>query len=512
MAQLNVFQKEPNIYITEAASPPPTPSGGPLGVGAMFGVAEWGPVGVATPVYSFAEWQRIFGGYVSATYPSYKQVKKFFLNGGQTLYFTRVVHYTTITDPGTYTSVKALATLVDASSAARLLVKGKYTGAKGNSLRVELEVPTLGVSGEFKMSVKLDGALIEPPYDNMSLDTQAVNYVKRAVEFNSNWIEIVEGSSVANLSIALNTLVTLVGGTNGLTTLGAADYIGDSIAQNGIAAFNIVEEPLLIACPDAAVTTAVSIPKEIGRWCDNTRVLNFGILAVPASHSPVAAISFVSSTLSLDSPRCAIYYPWILDEDDGTYISPEGAIMGVYARFANDTGKGVWWSPAGMEANLYGVAGVEYKVASDAAGRLNEKSVNCLKITPSGVNIWGGRTLAIAKVADFKYIGPRLNTSNIEYLISRNTSWAVLRPNDEMLWMQLKSVIDMVLRRRFLDGGLDGKKASDAFSIVCDDTVNTQAQKTAGIVVCQIGIRNKQTAEFLWFNIAQLGTGAQITE
>lgn len=512
MAQLNVFQKEPNIYITEAASPPPPPSGAPLGVGAMFGVAEWGPVGQATLVESLAEFERIFGGYISTTYPSYKQVKKFFVNGGKTLYFTRIVHYTTISDASTKTSGQAIATLVDASSAARIIVRGKYDGAKGNRLRVEVEAGTAGITNEYKFTVKLDGVIAEPAYDNLSLDTTANNYFLNVINNSSSWVVTSEGSSVLALSLALSSLATLVGGTNGLTALATTDYIGDADAQTGIKAFNVIDEPIMIACPDADITTDVLIRKEIGRWLDNDKPFNFGILCVPNSHTPVAAISFVSNTLSLDCPRAAVYWPWIQDEDDNTYIAPTGAIMGVFARFANDITKGIWWSPAGTEAYMYGVKGIEYKAGADAAGKLNEKSINCLKVQPAGVCIWGARTLAKAKVADFKYIGPRLNTSNIEYLILNNTSWAVLRPNDEMLWQQITSTVKQILNRRWQDGGLDGTTPSTAYQIVCDGTVNTQAQKNAGIVVCQVGIRNKQTAEFIWFNISQLSSSATVTE
>jgi hypothetical protein len=512
MTQINVFQKEPNVYITEAATPPSNPSGGPLGVGAMFGVAEWGPVGIATLVEGMADFERIFGKYISTTYPMHRQAKKFFENGGRSLYITRVVHYTTITDPSTKTSAQAIATLVDGSAAARIIVQGKYDGAKGNRVSIVCEDPSLAITNEFKMTVRLDGAAIEPPYDNLSLDATANNYFRKVVNNLSDWVYLSEGTSIAALSIAANTLVTLVSGTNGLTTLGTTDYIGDASAQNGIKAFNVIDDCLLVACPDADVTTDVTVRKEIGRWVDNDRVLNFGIHCVPASLAAIAAASFVTSTLALDSPRSAIYFPFLKDQDTGEYIAPTGAVMGVFARFANDANKGPWWSPAGTEAFLYGVAGVEFRLASDSAGKLNEKSINVIKIMPSGPTIWGGRTLAIAKAADFRYIGARLNTSNIEYLIAKNTQWAVNRPNDAGLWEQISQTVRRILLQRWRDGGFDGKLKTDAFSLVCDGTVNTQAQKVSGVVVCQIGIRNKQTAEFIWFNIAQLGTGAEITE
>jgi hypothetical protein len=512
MAQLNVFQKEPNIYITEEATLPAAPGGALLGIGAMFGVTLWGPVGVPTLVESLGQFERIFGAFISATYPSYKQVKKFFQNGGEKLYYTRVVHYTTVGDPDTKTSVSAIATIVDATSAARVVVHGKYDGAKGNSLSILVEDSSLGISNEFRLTVKLDGAAIEPPYDNLSLDSTAKNYFKTVVNNLSDWVRLEEGTSVLPIDIALSSMATLVGGTNGLTSIASTDYIGDDDALNGIKSFNIIEENLLVACPDADVTTGVLIENEIGRWCDYDRPLNFGIICVPASHSAVAAVSFVDSTLTLDSPRTAIYYPFLKDEDDGEYIAPTGSVMGVFARFANDTGKGPWWSPAGLEAGILGAAGIETKLGSSAAGKLNEKSINVIKITPVGPTIWGARTLAVARARDFRYIGPRLNTSNIELLVLRNTQWAILRPNDAGLWAQITSTVTQILTTRWQAGGLDGATTDKAFVVKCDEETNTPANRAAGIVLCQVGIRNKQTAEFIWFNIAQIGTGGEVQE
>lgn len=509
MNQLDVFQKEPGVYVTESASPPAPPSGVATGLGAMFGVAEWGPFG-AILCDSFTMWCNYFGDFISPKYPAYKQVKKFFKNGGQYLYFSRVVHYAT----GAPASKQATGSLVDtqATPAARLTVKGKYHGTKGNSITVDVQPATGGVTGEFKLVVYMNG-VAEPALDNLSLDADASNYVVDVVAKNSKWIVVED--VVGNVS-AIKTGVTgvaLSGGDDGLTGLVTDDYVGTSEYLNGLHAFDTIDDCLNIGCPDEDVNTTVAIRSAMATYCDLERPLNFAIITVPKGLSATAAITFYNDTLRIDSPRMAMYGPWLKDEDDGEIISPMGAVMGLYTRFASDNQKGIWWSPAGTEATLKGFTGAESKFSPAYAGKLNEAHYNVIKTLPGiGLVVWGSRTLAVAKAADFKYIGARLNTSDLERRIYKNTLWAVHRPNDSLLWAQVGIVVGSILDRRYQDGGLDGANAGEAYAVVCDKTNNNQTTKNQGLVVCQIGIRNKQTAEFVWFNIAQLASGGSVTE
>jgi hypothetical protein len=75
-------------------------------VGMCVGIAEKGPIGVATLVTSEAQWRRIFGTDIAES-KSASAVAGFFGNGGRFLYFTRTVHY----DNGAAKSAKATLTL-----------------------------------------------------------------------------------------------------------------------------------------------------------------------------------------------------------------------------------------------------------------------------------------------------------------------------------------------------------------------------------------------------------------
>lgn len=68
-------------------------------VGAAMGVTRKGPVNaVMGPLYSLDEWENIYGG-PESTYKQWYQVRAFFENGGQQLYYNRIAHYSSLTVP-----------------------------------------------------------------------------------------------------------------------------------------------------------------------------------------------------------------------------------------------------------------------------------------------------------------------------------------------------------------------------------------------------------------------------
>jgi phage tail sheath protein FI len=94
----------------------------------MIGITERGPVGELTRCLSYEEWSKVFGTDIADGDASHA-VKGFFDNGGQILDFVRTVHYSTITDPTTKTSVAASATIPTAGgSPTSGYVVGSVTG------------------------------------------------------------------------------------------------------------------------------------------------------------------------------------------------------------------------------------------------------------------------------------------------------------------------------------------------------------------------------------------------
>ena len=520
MANLDTFQLAPGVYFTEAAAPPPPPSGVAQGVAAMAGVTKTGPFGTAVTCYSFADWNRIFGGFVSSSYPSYKHVKKFFQNGGGRIDFIRVAHYTDYTDDDTLTAAYATGDIMDGEStpAERITVYGKYMGEYYNDITLDVSAGSNGVSGEFKIVIKLDTVKVEE-YDNLSTDVDADNYFETVVNHPNTGSLYIMLEDTANTEAVgtSQTGITLSSGDDGLADLDKNDYLGDPTAETGIELLGQIDQGVNIYIPDATVNTTgtehVDIVKGVDAFIQARHKTSFQIIVVPEGKTPAQAITWMTSDLALDSPYYAAYYEFCVDSDTGSLLSPGGAICGLYARYATAAGKGVWWSPAGYDAQLRGFSGIERKVNGTNLGLLNESRVNAIKILlGKGVTVYGSRTGTISRQAHFKYIGARKNTSDIEDRLQKSTQWAPQRPNDAALWRDITLVGNTILRERWIEGGLDGQGKGDAWVFVCDGSVNTQQTKNQGLVVCKVGIRNKQTAEFIWFNIDQLSSGGSVDE
>lgn len=405
---------------------------------------------------------------------------------------------------------------VTASATDRIDILSKYDGAFYNDLSVKVAPSSLGVVGEFKVTVV--DALEEPvetTFDNLSLDTLAANYFINIVNNDFTGSEFIRlADTVDTDPVATLQVAALSAGDSGLVGLVKEDYIGDPTGETGVEGFNQIEDNLVIGCPDhddtsdsAAVTSAVDV------FVQARHNKSFQVKSSRKGQVPAQVKTFQLTTLALDSPFYALYYPWILDSDDDNVLSPTGAVIGLYARFADLPQFGIHFSPAGNAATLNGVSGIERVVGTVNAGILNENRINLIKAKEGiGVVVFGARTGSITRAADFKYIGERLNTSFIERFVEINTEFAVLRPNDTVLYQQITAIVSDFLRNHWLGGALDGSSRDAAFRVICNNEVNTDTTRQAGLVVAKIGIRNKRTAEFIWFNVTQLASGGSTIE
>ena len=93
----------PDIFVEERESTRHTIERVSASVAAFFGITERGPVGVPILITSFAQFRRIFGGYIPNSHLAYA-VDGFFKKVKGRCYVVRVVHYTDITDAITATA------------------------------------------------------------------------------------------------------------------------------------------------------------------------------------------------------------------------------------------------------------------------------------------------------------------------------------------------------------------------------------------------------------------------
>jgi phage tail sheath protein FI len=109
------------------------------------GIAERGPINQATLVTSFPEYQSIFGGDTGNSDLTHS-ARGFFLEGGQTLQVTRIVHLTDVATPASKTSAAATGSLDSAAV-------GPYAGSSIGS-----NVGPFNLEPGDNLNISIDGA------------------------------------------------------------------------------------------------------------------------------------------------------------------------------------------------------------------------------------------------------------------------------------------------------------------------------------------------------------------
>lgn len=126
-----VQEEEPSLRVIQNVA---------TGILACLGITAKGPVGVSTLLTSFEQFVKIFGGDISSGFAT-SAIRGFFAGGGQRLYFTRVVHYSDITNANSKTSAAGtinLKTAAVAPSAGKVLgsIVGPFALANGDTIIV----------------------------------------------------------------------------------------------------------------------------------------------------------------------------------------------------------------------------------------------------------------------------------------------------------------------------------------------------------------------------------------
>jgi len=208
--------------------------------------------------------------------------------------------------------------------------------------------------------------------------------------------------------------------------------------------------------------------------------------------------------------NAALYFPRVLEADplrDGQINAfvPCGIVAGIMAR--TDTARGVWKAPAGLDASINGIQGVNVALNDAENGMLNPLGINCLRVFPvNGRVLWGARTLRGAdQLADeWKYIPVRRTALFIEESLYRGTQWVVFEPNDEPLWAQIRLNIGAFMHNLFRQGAFQGSTPRDAYFVKCDRETTNQTDINSGIVNIIVGFAPLKPAEFVVIKLQQM--------
>lgn len=202
----------------------------------------------------------------------------------------------------------------------------------------------------------------------------------------------------------------------------------------------------------------------------------------------------------------AIFYPRLVLNEDGisVKVGASGAIAGLMARV--DGTRGVWKAPAGTEADLRGITGLEYKFSDGENGVLNPRAINTLRVFPNGIVNWGARTMDGDDDfgSEYKYIPIRRLALYMEESLYRGLKWVVFEPNDEPLWSQIRLNVGAFMHNLFRQGAFQGQTPKDAYFVKCDAETTTQNDRNLGRVNIWVGFAPVKPAEFVVLYLQQI--------
>jgi phage tail sheath protein FI len=196
----------PGVYIEEIPSGVHTITGVATSTTAFVGYTARGAVNEATHIFSFADFERAFGGLLTDSELSYC-VKHFFQNGGTDAY---VVRTATGAGPASVSMRNATANVLMASAAG--------AGTWGNNLQIDLDYDTANPLSMFNLRVtefiEQNGQMVPgraEVFRNLTLNSSDGSYAVEAVNAGSELIE-------------LTALATVTGqGSSTSGTIGASD-------------------------------------------------------------------------------------------------------------------------------------------------------------------------------------------------------------------------------------------------------------------------------------------------
>jgi phage tail sheath protein FI len=522
---MSVTTSYPGIYIQELPSSSHSIVPAPTSIGAFIGVShpfKTKNFGIAQQLFSFSDYETYFGGLftsglIDASLP--RAVYQFFLNGGSNAYVVGL-------RPG---------------------LVGDTTAYFGSDMQF-----TIGIPGH-AVATGMSIAALEPT-DVVPMAVQVANVNSTTSSFDlvityGTQIETYRGVQLNDASIkSVNDASALVH----ITPLGGGTNWGSALPDPGVTKF-----PTAPSAGLPANIVSSFIPSDIinafqaNSSLDNVEIFNLLLIPGVTDNSVVsAALSFAerkrafaildtpaqatASGASTDHPQPvqywmsgldgsptgytlptsqngAIYFPYLVSTDPVTGnnipMPPSGFVAGIYAN--TDASRGVWKAPAGLAAVVLNTSGpVGSGVMNDPQqGVLNLDSINCLRsFSGVGTVVWGARTLVASNKAfqQSMYVPVRRMTLFIEQTLLANMRWVVFEPNDEPLWLAIRSEIEAFLLSLFRQGALQGSTPSEAFQVKCDSSTTTPTDQQNGIVNIVVAFAPLKPAEFVVIKIAQL--------
>lgn len=234
----------PGVYIQEVSSGVRTIAGVATSVAAFLGASSRGPINKATRIFSFADFERAFGGLSADSEMSYG-VRQFFINGGTDAWIVRVVK----------NAAPASRALLNATPITVLTVTALDAGDSGNAIQVRVDFATAYPDSTFNISFIRNSDGRAEQYPNVSMNSADARYLPDLVNGVSQLVKI-------SRDVPQLTLNGLAAGTSTSGTLADVQTLLDATHTD----FRVVANGL------PPVTVSITLPADIAGATANARL------------------------------------------------------------------------------------------------------------------------------------------------------------------------------------------------------------------------------------------------
>jgi uncharacterized protein len=530
----------PGIYVEELLSNSHTITAAPTSVTVFVGYThpyKTAPTtfGQAIQIFSFSDYQRMFGGLYSVDWlvdDVGQAVNEFFLNGGAVAYVVglQASFHDLLTK--TASAVPAPTLTVPGATAGTGI---EFTGLEPVDGNTQLTVSITNVRASVSGSGTNDLADLIVTYGSRTETYRRVTLNPAPAPADAgNTLAKRLGTATAPVSSLVSvsipsgdtgypaawpfalapTPLTATMPTDPFTTYSPGDFAATFQADSPldkVQIFNLLLTPGVWDLPVVSEALAFAERKRA-----------FMIMDPPAdagadySSSPLPLIGDIMSDAVPGrtipkSQNGALYFPYLRSQDPQTgapvTIAPSGYVAGIYS--AEDTRRGVWKAPAGLETIISDTSGVVPSgvMTDDRQGTLNPMGVNCLRGFPGiGTVVWGARTSVAANPAyqQYRYVSVRRMALFLEQSLYSSLGWVVFEPNDTPLWVSIRTTINNFMLGLFNQGAFAGSTPSQAFQVLCDATTTTPTDQANGTVNVVLAFAPLIPAEFVVLQVAQL--------
>lgn len=414
-----------------------------------------------------------------------------------------------------------------AVATATMRVDAKYPGAYANDVTVRID-PASSLEAERFNLIVLEDGLVREQFNNLTMDDDATQgYIEDVINASptaggSLYIQVTDLDAALGsvlLDRPANGSTSLAGGTNGLTNIGDVDFIGSSVANNGLRALDVASN-LTLLCVPARATAAVA--NAMLTYCELTRNGTvFAIIDPPAGLTAQEMVTYVETDALLleASEYGAVYFPRvkvlnpstaIFGVEETITVPPSGHIAGRYSRTDNSQPGGIYQPPAGLKSGrLTSIVGLEILPGAEVSETfdmnkrdlLYPKRINPISEQSGGRILDGVRTLQ--STGNFPTIAERRGVIFIETTIRENLQPARFRNNDSTLRAEVTRSTETFLITQMRVGAFRSKDPRKAFVVDFGEGLNPDTVAFAGQLIGRIGLATQKPAEYIILKFSQ---------